>query len=146
VDGCDLCLERRVDEPVAGEQRPGGELRGHDDGSESLAASTCVGCVSGSGSLGPVARVERRGVMKEGGLVLAELTRNVFNLDMRGVEFGLQCRGDGLGCYARGGCFGGCLGVGHGAVRAGGGVDAGSWGDDSGCPWYANVGAEEWSS
>ena len=55
------------------------------------------------------------------------LTRHIFNLDMRGVEFRLQRRGHGFRRYAGRVRFGGGLGVGrcgHGEVRArGGGVE-----------------------
>lgn len=62
-----------------------------------------------------------------GGLAQVELTGHVFNLDVRGVEFGLERSGDGFGCYARGVCFSVCLGVcwrSHGEARVGGGERA----------------------
>ena len=43
VDGRDLGLERRVDEPVAREQRLLVELWGHDYRAEGLAAAACDG-------------------------------------------------------------------------------------------------------
>jgi hypothetical protein len=42
VDGRDLSLEHRVDEPVARKQRFRGKLRGDDDGVEGLAAAACL--------------------------------------------------------------------------------------------------------
>jgi hypothetical protein len=61
--------------------------------------------------------------------ILAWRTGHILNLDMRGIELGLQGRGDGFGCYTGRVCFGGCLGVGgrgHGSVRMGSGVETGA--------------------
>jgi len=63
---------------------------------------------------------------------LAAAAGHVFNLDVRGVEFGLERSGDGFGCYARGVCFSVCLGIcwcSHGKARAGGGERAQIQGD-----------------
>jgi hypothetical protein len=48
VDGRDLGLERRVDEPVAGQERLGRELRRHNDRVEGLSTAACVVCATGA--------------------------------------------------------------------------------------------------
>ena len=94
----------------------------------------------------------RRKVLSEAQLELElelGLTGHVFDLDVRSVELGLECCGDGIGCDAGGVCFCGGLGVGgcgHGETKAGWGVESRCRCDDSGCLWRVDGSAEDGSS